>query len=125
MYKVYFLVLCGMVWRCWSKKYKIEGSWCVCMLEGKMVFIKMGVGDKLVKIDWGEVIDGLLEMEGKVDWRVLGWLYMDDEWMMGLVIEGGEIDIEIENGGIRMKGSGLKECLNDFVVEKKWVDEGG
>ena len=47
MYKLYFFLLCAMLCTSCSKKYKIEGTSSVSMLDGKMLFIKIPVGDKL------------------------------------------------------------------------------
>ena len=115
MYKLYFFLLCAMLCTSCSKKYKIEGTSSVSMLDGKMLFIKIPVGDKLVNIDSAEVIHGLFEMQGKVDSTVLASLYMDDECIMPLVIEPGHIDIQIDNAGITIKGTPLNDCFNDFV----------
>lgn len=40
MYKLYFFLLCAMLCTSCSKKYKIEGTSSVSMLDGKMLFIK-------------------------------------------------------------------------------------
>lgn len=123
MYKLYFFLLCAMLCTSCSKKYKIEGTSSVSMLDGKMLFIKIPVGDKLVNIDSAEVIHGLFEMQGKVDSTVLASLYMDDECIMPLVIEPGHIDIQIDNAGITIKGTPLNDCFNDFVVQKNSLDD--
>ena len=123
MYKLYFFLLCAMLCTSCSKKYKIEGTSSVSMLDGKMLFIKIPVGDKLVNIDSAEVIHGLFEMQGKVDSTVLASLYMDDECIMPLVIEPGHIDIQIDNAGSTIKGTPLTDCFNDFVVQKTSLDD--
>lgn len=93
------------------------------MLDGKMLFIKIPVGDRLVNIDSAEVIHGLFEMQGKVDSTVLASLYMDDDCIMPLVIEPGHIAIQIDNAGITIKGTPLNDCFNDFVMQKNSLDD--
>ena len=46
MYKLYFFLLCAMLCTSCSKKYKIEGTSSVSMLDGKMLFINIPVGEK-------------------------------------------------------------------------------
>ena len=82
MYKLYFFLLCAMLCTSCSKKYKIEGTSSVSMLDGKMLFIKIPVGDKLVNIDSAEVIHGLFEMQGKVDSTVLASVEREESRMI-------------------------------------------
>ena len=121
MYKLYFFLLCAMLCTSCSKKYKIEGTSSVSMLDGKMLFIKIPVGDKLVNIDSAEVIHGLFEMQGKVDSTVLASLYMDDECIMPLVIEPGHIDrayeVEREESRMIMDGKDLQTVHQE--IQKK------
>ncbi len=58
--------------------------------DGKMLYIKVISGDKLVNIDSAEVVHGLFKMQGKVDSTMIGMLYMADESIMPLVIEKKE-----------------------------------
>ena len=98
MYKWYlFLFFCAVFCTSCGKKYKIEGVSSVSSLDGKMLFIKVPSGDKLVNIDSAEVIHGLFKMEGKVDSTVVASLFMDDNCIMPLVIEEGNINININN----------------------------
>lgn len=123
MFRLYFFLLCALVCASCSKKYKIEGTSSVSVLDGKMLFIKVPSGDKLVNIDSAEVIHGLFKMEGKVDSVVLASLYMDEECIMPLVVEPGHIDIQIDNAGIAIKGTPLNDCFNEFVMKKNSLDD--
>lgn len=123
MHKLYFFLLCAILCASCSKKYKIEGTSSVSMLDGKMLFIKIPVGNQLMNIDSAEVIHGLFKMQGKVDSTVLASLFMDDDCIMPLFIEPGHIDIQIDNAGITIKGTPLNDCFNDFVVRKNSLDD--
>lgn len=123
MYRVYFLILFIFTLTSCGKKYRVEGTSSVSQLDGKMLFIKVISGDKLVNIDSCEVIHGLFKMEGKVDSVVLASLYMDEECIMPLVIEEGNIDIEINNAGISIKGTPLNNSFNKFIEEKTALDD--
>lgn len=110
------LVSCG-------KKYKIEGTTSMSVLDGKMLFIKVVSGDKLVKIDSAEVIHGNFKMEGRLDSVILASLYMDNNCIMPLVIEDGNIEISIDNARILIKGTPLNDRFNEFIEEKTALDD--
>lgn len=122
MYRLYFFLLCTLICASCSKKYKIEGVSSVSILDGKMLFIKILEGERLISIDSAEVIHGLFRMKGKVDSVVLASLYMDDNYIMPLVIEPGNIDIQIDNSRIVIKGTPLNDCFNEFVMKKNSLD---
>ncbi len=123
MYKLYFFLFCALVCASCSKKYKIEGTSSVSVLDGKMLFVKIPSGERLINIDSAEVVHGLFKMEGKVDSVTLASLYMDEDCIMPLVIEPGKIDIQIDNAGITVKGTPLNDCFNEFVVKKNSLDD--
>ena len=88
-----------------------------------MLFVKVLSGDELVNVDSAEVIHGYFQMEGKVDSVVLASLYMDDECIMPLVLEEGNIKIEINNVGISIKGTPLNDSFNKFIEDKTAIDD--
>ena len=123
MHKLWFFLFCALACASCGKKYKIEGTSSVSVLDGKMLFVKVPSGDKWVDIDSAEVIHGLFKMKGKVDSVVLASLYMDEDCIMPLVIEPGNIDIQIDNAGIVVKGTPLNDCFNEFVMKKNSLDD--
>ena len=106
-----------------SKKYKIEGVSSVSLLDGKMLFIKVMQGSELVKIDSAEVVHGNFKMKGCVDSAMLGSLYMDDDCIMPLVIESGNIDIQIDNARINVAGTPLNDSFYKFITQKTSLDD--
>ena len=50
-----------------ASEYKIEGSSSVSRLDGKMLFVKVPSGDRMLSIDSAEVIHGMFKMEGITD----------------------------------------------------------
>ncbi|MBM6960533.1 DUF4369 domain-containing protein [Bacteroides caecigallinarum] len=123
MYRFCFVLLFITTLVSCGKKYKVDGVTSVSRLDGKMLFIKVVSGDQLVSIDSAEVIHGYFSMNGKVDSVVLASLYMDDECIMPLVLEEGNINIEIDNVGISIKGTPLNDSFNKFIEEKTAIDD--
>lgn len=127
-YKVYinrlfYAVISLSIFASCTNGYKIEGSSSVLRLDGKMLFIKVPVGNKMVKVDSAEVVHGMFVMEGCLDSVVIASLYMDDESIMPLVIEDGDIEIKIDNANITVSGTPLNDKLYAFVKEKAVLDD--
>lgn len=123
MYKL-CLMLCFMsLFASCTKRYKIEGVSSVSILDGKMLFIKVVSGDKLVNIDSAEVVHGLFQMKGVADSTMLASLYMDEDCIMPLVIERGNIDIQIDHARISVKGTPLNDCFYEFITKKTSLDD--
>ncbi|MBU3807617.1 MAG: DUF4369 domain-containing protein [Candidatus Phocaeicola faecipullorum] len=123
MFRFCFVLLFITTLTSCGKRFKIDGVTSVSRLDGKMLFVKVVSGDQLVNIDSAEVIHGYFQMEGKVDSVVLASLYMDDECIMPLVLEEGNINIEINNVGISVKGTPLNDSFNKFIEDKTTIDD--
>lgn len=107
-----------------ASEYKIEGSSSVSRLDGKMLFVKVPSGDRMLSIDSAEVIHGMFKMEGITDSTSMASLYMDDESIMPFVIEKGKISISIDNARIVVTGTPLNDRLYDFVEKRLlWMTE--
>lgn len=91
-------------------------------LDGKMLFIKILQDGQWVKLDSAEVIHGLFSMKGKVDSVMMATLYMDDEAILPLVVEGGDIEVTITNTQLQVKGSPLNDALYEFIEKKNSLD---
>lgn len=105
-----------------ARKYKIEGSSSVSSLDGRMLFIKILDDGEWVKVDSAEVIHGLFSMKGEVDSVMMVTLYMDDESIMPLVLEKGNIKISISNTELKATGTGLNDALYEFIDKKNAMD---
>lgn len=104
-------------------EYLIEGRSSVSRLDGKMLFVKVPDGERMINIDSAEVVHGLFRMEGEVDSAVIALLYMDEQSVMPLVVERGNIQIKIDNGRLVASGTPLNNKLYDFVEKKSALDD--
>ena len=102
-------------------KYKIEGTSSVSSLDGKMLFIKVWEADQMVSMDSCEIIHGKFAMSGEVDSVVMATLYMDDQPMMPLVIEKGNIKITIDDLKLTASGTELNDKLTGFIEQQKSI----
>ena len=92
-------------------------------LDGKMLFVKVPQGGEMLNVDSAEVIHGMFRMQGIIDTAMIASLYMDDQSIMPLVMESGDIEIQIDNARIMVKGTPLNEKLYDFVAKKSTLDD--
>ena len=123
MYKLYFFLCLATLFSSCGRKYKIEGTSSISLLDGKMLFIKVMSGNELVNIDSAEVVHGLFKMKGTVDSAMLASLYMDENCIIPLVIEDGNINIHIDNARISVKGTPLNDAFYEFVTRKTSLDD--
>ncbi|MBQ8501417.1 MAG: DUF4369 domain-containing protein [Bacteroides sp.] len=102
-----------------SRKYKLEGTSSVTMLDGKMLYLKVLDGNgEWSPIDSAEVVHGLFKMNGPADSVRMVTLYMDDESIMPVVLERGKIVVTISPTEISAKGTPLNDQLYDFIAKR-------
>lgn len=123
MNKLFFSLVSLLAFTSCASEYKIEGSSSVSRLDGKMLFIKVPSGDRMLNVDSAEVIHGVFRLEGIADSTVIASLYMDDESILPFVIEKGKIAININNARIIVSGTPLNDRLYDFVGKKTSLDD--
>ena len=121
--KIIYPVLFSWIFTSCASEYQIHGNSSVSRLDGKMLFVKVPQKGGLMNVDSAEVVHGLFRMQGVVDTAVIASLYMDEQSIMPLVIEKGEIEIQIDNARIMVKGTPLNEKLYDFVTKKSSLDD--
>lgn len=120
---IVFALISVLVLTSCASGYSIEGSSSVSQLDGKMLFVKVPSGAQMVNVDSAEVVHGLFQMEGEIDSTVIASLYMDDESIMPLVVEEGNIRIRIDNARITVSGTPLNDKLYAFVGKKNSLDD--
>ena len=105
-----------------SANYKINGESSIASLDGKMLFLKAFRNGVPVKLDSAEVIHGLFSMKGTLDSTEMVMLYMDDQMVMPIVIESGQLNVQIDNANIKAEGTPLNDKLYAFFERKKDLD---
>nr|WP_321380112.1 DUF4369 domain-containing protein [uncultured Bacteroides sp.] len=121
--KFYFsLVLVLLTLTSCNKSYKITGVSSVSNLDGKTLFLKVAQDGQWVNVDSAEIVHGEFTMKGCVDSVQMVSLFVDDENIMPMVLEGGNIEINISNTKLSVKGSPLNDKLYAFVEKKASMD---
>lgn len=105
-----------------SRQYVIQGSSNVQSLDGKMLYLKALKDNQLVDIDSCEVIHWQFEFTGVWDSTMMVNLFMDDESIMPLVLEEGNLQVHIDHAEQSVTGSPLNDTLYTFIREKSRID---
>ena len=118
----YPLILVVLLFSSCSRKYKVEGSSSVTSLDGKMLFLKMLHKGEWVTVDSAEVLHGFFSMRGPVDSARVVTLYMNDEPLMPLVLEDGNVEVTIANSQLSAKGTPLNDKLYEFINKRNSLE---
>jgi hypothetical protein len=106
-----------------SKRYKIEGSSSVNRLDGKMLYVKtLGENGGWTAVDSAEIIHGMFRMKGRADTALFASLFMNDDNIMPLVVENGNIKISIAYDGLKASGTPMNDALYEFIDRKGEFD---
>ena len=102
------LVSCGST-------YDIQGSSNVPVLDGRMLFLKVYSDEGMKNIDSCDIVHGQFHFLGSLDTVKIATLFMDDESIMPVVLERGDISLKIDNAQNRMGGTPLNDKLYKFL----------
>lgn len=97
-----------------SSSYNIQGSSNVSTLDGRMLYLKVLSNNDFKKIDSCDVVHGQFQFCGTFDTVRLANIFMDDESILPLVIESGDITIKLDNTQQIVSGTPLNDELFKF-----------
>ena len=98
-----------------AQSYNIQGTSNVPMLDGHRLYLKIIKNENLTNIDSCEVVHGQFALAGNVDSTCMANLYMDEESLLPLVLEKGDIAIRIDNTQRTIGGTPLNDKLYEFL----------
>ena len=111
---LFALVAVALLASC-SQSYNIQGTSNVAMLDGHRLYLKVIKDEKLANLDSCEVVHGQFMLAGNIDSTCMANLYMDEESLLPLVLERGDISIRIDNTQRTLGGTPLNDKLYDFL----------
>ena len=111
---VYALVIVCTLVSC-AEGYSVQGSSSVSALDGSKLYLKTIKDNELRNIDSCEVVHGQFRFAGLLDTVRMANLFMDDESIMPIVLEKGEISIRIDNASQTVFGTPLNDRLYEFI----------
>ena len=95
----------------------MEGSSSITALDGSKLYLKAIKNNQLKNLDSCEVVHGEFHFSGTLDSVRMASLYMDDESVMPIVLEKGDIVVKIEAGRQIVSGTPLNDSLYVFIEE--------
>jgi hypothetical protein len=110
---VYAILALAALTSC-ANSYNIQGTSNVSMLDGRMLYLKVYQQDNMKNVDSCDVVHGQFHFTGTVDTTRMAILFMDDESIMPMVIEGGDITIRLDNMQQKVSGTPLNDKLTQF-----------
>ncbi len=105
-----------------AEQYNIAGNSSVNSFDGRMLYLQVASGGNMYRIDSCEVVHGCFNFIGIVDSTVMGEICMDNESLMPLVIENGNLSIRVDNLGQHVSGGPLNDRLYGFLKQKERLD---
>ena len=113
---IYFLCAAAALASC-SSSYNIQGTSDVQNLDGHMMYIKALHGNELKSIDSCDVLHGKFAFRGNIDTVKVGTLFINNEGVMPIVLEEGDITIKFNTAKQTCTGTFLNDKLNDFIEQ--------
>lgn len=98
-----------------ASSYNVEGSSSVSALDGSKLYLKTIKNNELKSIDSCDVVHGEFHFTGLLDTVRMASLCMDDESIMPIVLEKGDIVIKIETVRQIVSGTPLNDSLYRFI----------
>ena len=98
-----------------ASSYNVRGTSSVSALDGSKLYLKAVKNNDLKNIDSCEVVHGEFQFAGLLDTVRMVSLFMDDESIMPLVLEEGDIVIRIDNAVQSVSGTPLNDSLFVFI----------
>lgn len=115
MNKIHYLFAVVAVLTSCASSYNVQGSSSILALDGSKLYLKAVSNNELRAIDSCDVVHGEFHFAGLLDSVRMANLFMDEESLMPVVLEEGEIIVKIDNAKQRVTGTPLNDSLYKFI----------
>ena len=106
-----------------AEQYMVQGSTSLQEQEGEMMYLKVLTRDEMKNIDSCRVTHGKFEFRGPMDSVVVANLFSSDQsMMMPVVLEAGDLKLNIDQTVQDVSGGELNEKLFKFLSRKRQLD---
>ena len=105
-----------------KSQYMVRGSSNVDELEGKMLTLKVYVDGEMKSIDSTRVVHGRFNFGGGMDSTMLANVFLGDLSVMPIVLEEGEVNLNISETQQSATGTPLNDTLSGFIQRKTQLD---
>ncbi|MCM1079870.1 MAG: DUF4369 domain-containing protein [Bacteroidales bacterium] len=115
MNKILYTILTVLTCTSCSKSFEVQGTSNISTLDGQMLYLKAVKNGELKNIDSCEVVHGQFKFSGSMDSVCMATIFMDDESVMPIVLEEGNISIQLNNTKQNCTGTVLNDKLSKFI----------
>ncbi|MCD7714116.1 MAG: DUF4369 domain-containing protein [Prevotella sp.] len=98
-----------------ASSYNIHGSSNISTLDGRMLYLKVLDGDEFRDVDSCDVVHGQFSFHGTYDSVYMANIFMENEQLMPIVVEGGNIKVQVDNADVVVDGSPMNDKLFGFL----------
>lgn len=105
-----------------ANSYNVQGSSSISSLDGSKLYLKAVKNNELKSIDSCDIVHGQFHFNGILDTVRMANLFMDDQSIMPVVLEEGEIVIKLDNAAQSVGGTPLNDKLYKFIDKHKQLD---
>ena len=114
MNKIIYALLAALALTSCANTYNISGTSNVSTLDGRMLYLKVLKDNDFKNLDSCDVVHGQFQFNGSFDSIRMANIFMDDESVLPLVLESGDITIKIDNTQQTVSGTPLNDELFKF-----------
>ena len=114
MNKIIYALLAVLALTSCANSYNITGTSNVSTLDGRMLYLKILKDNDFKSLDSCDVVHGQFQFNGAFDTIRMANIFMDDESVMPLVLETGDITVKIDNTQQTVSGTPLNDELFKF-----------
>ena len=115
MNKVLYTFIALLTLTSCASSFDIQGTSNISTLDGRKLYLKVLANNEFKNMDSCDVVHGKFSFTGTVDTVRMANIFMDDESVMPIVLEAGDITIKIDNTQQVVSGTPLNDKLFQFV----------
>lgn len=115
MNKIFYSLIAVAVLTSCASSYRVEGSTSLSALDGNKLYLRAVKDGEAKNIDSCDVVHGEFRFAGLLDTVRMANLFMDDESIMPVVLEEGDIVVKIDNANQSVGGTPLNDSLYHFI----------
>jgi hypothetical protein len=120
--KLYLLLISVLFFASCSQEYTISGNSEESMYDGKMLYLRGASSlNNFAAIDSCQIQHGAFHFYGDTDSVMLVGLYMGGDRLMPVVLEQGNLSIEVSHLKTKLSGSVLNDKLNKLLVKRSKI----
>ena len=105
-----------------SDQYLVSGSSNVEELEGRMLYLRVFKDTSMCAIDSSKVVHGRFRFHGMMDSVMMASVFFDGGSVMPLVLESGDVSVQIDENIQSATGTPLNDSLTSFIRKKSQID---